>query len=66
MKKTAHESSPREMRSEYDFTAVVRGKYAQRFAKGRNLVKLDPDVAAVFGDSAAVNRALRAAIQRRP
>ncbi len=54
-----------ELRDEYDFTAEqlaggVRGKYAQRYAEGVNLVRLDPDVAAVFPDSEAVNQALRA------
>ena len=47
------------MRAEYDFSGGVRGKYARRFAQGTNLVVLDPDVAAAFPDSAAVNRALR-------
>jgi len=53
------------LREEYDFTPEqlnqgVRGKYAARFAAGTNLVPLDPDVAEVFPDAAAVNRALRA------
>ena len=47
------------MRAEYDFSRGVRGKYARRFAQGTNVVLLDPDVAAAFPDSAAVNRALR-------
>jgi len=47
------------MRDEYDFTGAVRGKYAARVAKGTNIVKLDPDVAAIFPDSASVNEALR-------
>jgi alpha-beta hydrolase superfamily lysophospholipase len=54
-----------ELREEYDFSADelqhgVRGKYVQRYAEGVNLVRLDPDVAAVFPDSESVNRALRA------
>lgn len=48
------------MRAEYDFSTGVRGKYAKLFAKGTNLVLLEPDVAAVFMTSAEVNRALRA------
>jgi len=48
-----------EMRDEYDFSGGVRGKYASRFAKGSNVIVLDPDVAEVFGDGAAVNEALR-------
>lgn len=47
------------MRDEYDFTGGVRGKHAARMAQGTNIVKLDPDVAAVFPDSASVNEALR-------
>jgi Trm5-related predicted tRNA methylase len=38
----------------------VRGKYAERYAQLTNVVLLDPDVAEVFPDSRAVNRALRA------
>ncbi len=54
-----------ELREEYDFTPEmlrqgVRGKYAERYAAGTNVVRLDPDVADVFPDSEAVNRALRA------
>jgi hypothetical protein len=49
-----------EMRPEYDFRGGVRGKYAARYAEGTNVVLLDPDVAEVFADSEAVNRALRA------
>ncbi len=44
---------------EYDFTNAVRGKYYERYSQGRNVVLLDPDVAAVFRDSRAVNDALR-------
>ena len=49
-----------EMLDEYDFSSGVRGKYAGRFAKGSNVVVLDPDVAQVFTDSESVNQALRA------
>jgi hypothetical protein len=51
------------MRPEYDFGGGVRGKYAERFAKGTNVIVLDPDVAAVFSDSKAVNEALRVLAQ---
>ena len=57
------------MRSEYDFSKGVRGKYAQRFQKGTNIVVLAPEVAEMFPDSAAVNDALKALVQianRRP
>jgi hypothetical protein len=51
-----------DMREEYDLTKLtgaVQGKYAERFKEGTNLVLVDPDLAAVFPDSEAVNRALR-------
>lgn len=47
------------MRSEYDFSKAARGKHHQAYRQGTNVVLLDPDVAAVFKDSAAVNSALR-------
>jgi hypothetical protein len=48
-----------EMRPEYDFSGGVRGKYYEAYKQATNVVVLDPDVAAVFRDSAAVNEALR-------
>ena len=45
---------------EYDFSGGRPNPYAERYAAGENLVKLDPDVAAVFPDARAVNHALRA------
>jgi hypothetical protein len=54
------------MRAEYDFSKGVRSKYAARFAKGTNLVLLEPDVAAAFPTGAAVNRALRAILAVAP
>jgi hypothetical protein len=47
------------MRADSDFSKGVRGKYAKSFSAGTNLVRLDPDVAAFFPDSNAVNEALR-------
>lgn len=50
------------MRPEYDLSQLkgkVRGKYAERYREGTNLVLLDPDVAAAFPDAKAVNEALR-------
>jgi len=54
-----------DLRNEYEFTPEqlrqgVRGKYAERYAQGTNLVPLDPDVAGVLPDAASVNQALRA------
>jgi hypothetical protein len=51
------------MRSHYDFTGGIRGKHAKAYARGTNRVSLDPDVAAVFKDEAAVNTALRALVE---
>jgi hypothetical protein len=48
-----------EMRSHYDFSGGVRGKYAARYPEGTNVVVLAPDMAAMFPDSIAVNEALR-------
>ena len=48
-----------ELRAEYDFSEGQRGKYAARFKAGRRVVVLEPDVAAVFPTSEAVNAALR-------
>jgi hypothetical protein len=48
-----------EMLPEYDLGGGVRGKYAEQFSAGSNVVILDPDVAKRFKDSAAVNEALR-------
>lgn len=47
-------------RSEYDFSEGVRGKYADRYAQGTNIILLDPDLCDVFSDSRSVNQALRA------
>jgi hypothetical protein len=48
-----------EMRPHYDFSKGVRGKYTKRYREGSNVVVLDPDVAALFKTSEAVNEALR-------
>lgn len=54
-----------EMLPEYDFSEGVRGKYAQRFAEGTNVVVLSPDVAKAFPTSEAVNKALRSLLRQR-
>ena len=48
-----------EMRAEYDFSGGVRGKYYEAYKQSTNIIVLEPDVAEVFRDSAAVNEALR-------
>ena len=59
LSKKADSSPPSDMLAEYDFSDAVRGKYAERFAEGSNVIVLDPDVAEVFNDATAVNSALR-------
>ena len=53
-------------RAEYDFdySKAIRGKYYQRLSKeGANVVVLEPDIAKVFRDSAAVNDVLRSLLE---
>lgn len=52
-----------EMLDEYDFSRGIVGKYAGEYAEGTNIVVLDPDVAKVFPNSEAVNKALRVIAQ---
>ena len=54
------------MRTTYDFSEGVRGKYAARFARASNVVVLAPGVAAAFKTSKAVNDALRSQLGRKP
>jgi len=73
-----HETSPKvsteiptemddDLRPEYDLSELlkdgVRGKYAERFRAGRNLVSLAPDVAQAFPTDDVVNEVLRLVIQ---
>ena len=56
---------PDDLRPEYDLAALgpgVRGKYASRL-KGTTLVALQPEVAAAFPTSEAVNQALRTVLR---
>lgn len=48
-----------EILAEYDFSKGVRGKYARPYARGTNVVVLDPDVAKLFPNADAVNSSLR-------
>ena len=59
-------STSDELRAEYkrsDFKKLERGKYYERIRKSSNVVVLDPEVAAVFPNSAAVNKALRSLLE---
>jgi hypothetical protein len=59
-KKPSAKRKPKEMRPEYDFAGGVRGKYAEAYAQGTNVVLLDPELTSAFPDSKSVNDALRA------
>ena len=51
-----------ELRSEYkrsDFGTLARGKYIERLQTSSNVVVLDPEIADLFPNAAAVNAALR-------
>lgn len=52
-----------EMRSEYDFSDAVRGKYYRRYVESSNVVVIDADVHEQFKNAAAVNKALRTLIR---
>ncbi len=60
MKKKPRKWTDPDLRPEYDFSHGTRGKYARRYAEGTNVVLLEPDVAKLFPNAAAVNSSLRA------
>jgi urate oxidase len=57
--KNKTENEKDEMLKEYDFSKGVRGKYAEKYAKGNNIVIIEADLFKEFPDSGAVNNALR-------
>ncbi len=67
MKKKLRSEMDDELRSEYDLRELLkdatRGKYAERYRAGTNLVLLAPDVAKEFPNEQAVNEALRLVLQ---
>ncbi len=67
MKKDLKTEMDDELRPEYDLQKLlrngVRGKYAERYRAGTNLVLLAPDVAEAFPNEEMVNEALRLVIQ---
>jgi hypothetical protein len=63
MKRKAPHAAEPEMRSEYDFSGAVRGKYYKRYLESTNVVVIEPDVHEKFKNSAAVNEALRTLIR---
>lgn len=63
--KKAKQTIVAELRSEYkrsDFSELTRGKYADRVAAETNVVVLEAEVAKVFPNDEAVNKALRGLI----
>jgi len=55
------ESTSDELRPEYkraDFKKLERGRYHKRVTASSNVVVVDPELAAIFPSSAAVNKAL--------
>ena len=48
-----------EMLDEYNFSKGVRGKYANKYANGSNVVVIDADIVKYFPDHDSVNEALR-------
>jgi hypothetical protein len=59
-------SNTGELRTEYkrsDFKRLERGKYYERTKARSNVVMLDPELAAVFPNSAAVNKALHSLVE---
>lgn len=64
--KTKRPARAHNLRSEYnfDYSTAVRGKYYRRLIReGANVAVLEPDVAHVFCNSAAVNDALRSLLR---
>lgn len=58
-------STSDELRVEYrrsDFGKLERGKYYERVKANSNVVVLDTEVAAIFPNSAAVNKALHSLV----
>jgi hypothetical protein len=58
----SQKNDDQDMLDEYDFSKGIRGKYAERYNKGTNVIVIDPDVAEYFSDSKAINDALRSII----
>jgi hypothetical protein len=67
MKKNFETEMEDELRPEYNLRELlkrgVRGKYAERYRAGTNLVLLAPDVAEAFPTEESVNQALRLVIE---
>ncbi|MFN0243508.1 MAG: hypothetical protein ACKVWV_11505 [Planctomycetota bacterium] len=68
MKKRSSKPKSDDMRAEYefDYSKARPNRFAARSPRTAVTVVLDPDVAAVFRTSKAVNRVLRSMIATRP
>jgi len=63
--KKAKKVAAGELRPQYqssDFPALVRGKYDAQLRRSSNVVVLEPEVACLFPNAAAVNAALRSLV----
>lgn len=66
MRKAIENELEDDLRPEYDFSRMpggVKGKYAEHYQSGTNIVVLEPDVAQAFPTEASVNEALRLLMQ---
>ncbi len=66
MSSSKYDEMTDELRPEYDLSTLkggIRGKYAEKYKEGTNLILLEPDVAEVFKDNVSVNDALRLLIK---
>jgi len=52
-----------DMLEEYDFSHGERGRYAERFKAGSNVIVIEPDVAEFFPDHESVNETLRSIVK---
>ncbi len=67
MQKQTNSEPEDDLRPEYDLKELLkggaRGKYAERYQAGTNLVLLEPDVAKAFPTEKSVNDALRLVLE---
>jgi hypothetical protein len=54
---------PRAQYKRSDFSKLERGKYYDRVRANSNVIVLDPEIAAVFPNSAAVNKVLHSLVE---
>jgi len=54
-----------DMSENYSLKGAERGRHAAAYARGTDLVLIDPDLYAEFGSREAVNEALREVVRQR-